>query len=52
MISTVMYRNPLEEWWWESGLAYWAIVILACLVLGTVLWSLIATAIQHWRSKR
>ena len=32
-IATVMYRNPLEQWFWESGLAYWFYGIVWGLVL-------------------
>lgn len=34
-----MYRNPIEEWYWESGLGYWVIigfVVLASLFLSVV----------------
>ncbi len=32
-LSVVMYRNPLQEWFWESGAAYWFYGILIALVL-------------------
>lgn len=45
--SIVAYRNPLEQWWWESGLAYWgiaacvgfvAIIVLLWLMIGALDW--------------
>lgn len=32
-LATVMYRNPIEEWWWESGVGFWAILVLAAIVI-------------------
>lgn len=37
-LAVVMYRNPLEEWWWESGAAYYvagfALVALLAWIAG------------------
>lgn len=49
--SIVAYRNPLEQWWWESGWAYWgvaaAVGFAALLVL---LW--VASNALEWVSDR
>lgn len=36
-LATVMYRNPLEEWWWESGVGYWVILIVGGGIAGLLL---------------
>lgn len=32
--SLIVYRSPLEQWWWESGAVYWlwGSIIGACLL--------------------
>jgi hypothetical protein len=32
-LAVVAYRNPIEEWFWESGVAYWIILGLCALVV-------------------
>jgi len=32
-LAVVAYRNPIEEWLWESGVAYWIILGLCALVV-------------------
>lgn len=38
MIATVLYRNPLEQWWWESGVAYWVYGGIALFFVVTFAW--------------
>ncbi len=40
-IATVMYRNPFEEWFWESGAVIWVLaitVIAAIIVYAPIIW--------------
>lgn len=48
MISAVMYRNPVEEWLWESGAAYWFFGALIGYIALVVAW----TQIDRIRDKR
>lgn len=35
-IAIVAYRNPIEEWLWESGTAYYMILAFVVLVIGAL----------------
>lgn len=37
LLSLVAYRNPLEEWLWESGTMYWIIALLLSVLVLSVL---------------
>lgn len=46
--AVVMYRNPAEEWLWESGFIPWAafgLLVLLLVALGV-------TALRHWFGKK
>lgn len=38
--AVVMYRDPIDRWMWESGVAYWVIGIFLAIMLLYVLASL------------
>lgn len=38
MNSIVVYSNPIERWWWESGAAFWFYGILFIAVVALVSW--------------
>jgi len=48
VIATVLYRNPLHQWWWESGVAYWVYGGIA--VIGITVFVLIA--VDSWLFER
>lgn len=47
-IATVMYRNPLEEWLWESGVMFWVVLIVGIIVVPFF----IGLWIAEWRRQR
>lgn len=53
-LATVMYRNPMEEWLWESGVMSWGAAILLGLFALAVLFRFalyLACKWQNWRKK-
>lgn len=51
-LATVMYRNPVEEWLWESGVAYWLILGAIALTILIFTCVYVSEAIKKWRLRR
>lgn len=51
-LAIVAYRNPIEEWLWESGVAYWLILGFSALVLTTLAGLYLSDRIRRWRSRK
>lgn len=52
MTAIVMYRNPIEEWWWESGAAFWVIGVLLGLIALFVIGATIQALWSRWRRRK
>lgn len=50
--ALVIYRNPIEEWLWASGVLPFAILAFLLFVAFGVVWILIDDAIRKRRQKR
>ena len=51
-LAIVAYRNPIEEWLWESGVAYWLILGFASLVATALLYTGVNSLYRRWRNRK
>lgn len=55
-LATVIYNNPLSEWWYESGAAFWfwlvIISIVAFFILVSCLLSFLDWLREWWSERR
>lgn len=51
MNSIVAYRNPMEQWLWESGVAWFGIGLIGLIVALPII-LLLAINVTGWVTKR
>ena len=50
--SIIVYRNPVEQWWWESGWGPEFVTWGALLLMGAIVLGAAVCYIDDWKRKR
>ena len=52
MISLIVYRNPLDEWLWESGAMFCFFAGLLIVIVSSFIYCVVADAIKRRKNRR